>query len=56
MPDTPGIKKVNPEGNDLFSKVAALIADARRQVAATVNLTMVHTYFEVGRMIVEDEQ
>jgi predicted nuclease of restriction endonuclease-like (RecB) superfamily len=25
-------------------------------VAATVNLTMVHTYFEVGRMIVEHEQ
>ena len=25
-------------------------------VATTVNLTMVHTYFEIGRMIIEDEQ
>lgn len=56
MPDTPEIKKANLENANLFNKVAALIADARRQVAATVNLTMVHTYFEIGRMIVEDEQ
>ena len=40
----------------LFSKVAALIELARRTVITTVNLTMVHTYFEIGRMIVEDEQ
>ena len=40
----------------LFSKIAGLIELARRTVAATVNLTMVHTYFEVGRLIVEEEQ
>lgn len=42
--------------NPLYSKVAALLEQARKQVASTVNLTMVHTYFEIGRMIVEDEQ
>lgn len=42
--------------NQLYSKVAELIELARRKVASVVNLTMVHTYFEVGRMIVEDEQ
>jgi len=40
----------------LYHQIAALIETARQQVAATVNLAMVHTYFEVGRMIVEDEQ
>jgi len=42
--------------NLLFSKIAGLIELARKTVATAVNLTMVHTYFEVGRMIVEDEQ
>ena len=42
--------------NLLFSKIAEMIELARRNVASVVNLTMVHTYFEVGRMIVEDEQ
>lgn len=41
---------------NLFEKIADLIESARQQVATTVNLAMVHTYFEVGRMIVEDEQ
>ncbi len=40
----------------LFDKIAALIQQARQTVAAAANLAMVHTYFEVGRMIVEDEQ
>lgn len=40
----------------LYDKVALLIEQARKQVATTVNLIIVHTYFEIGRMIVEDEQ
>lgn len=52
------IDKTDGKSNDnqLFSKVAELIEIARKKVATTVNLTMVHTYFEIGRMIVEDEQ
>ena len=46
----------NSNDNQLFSKIAELIELARKKVATTVNLTMVHTYFEIGRMIVEDEQ
>jgi DUF1016 N-terminal domain len=41
---------------ELFNKIVALIETARQKVATTVNLAMVYTYFEVGRMIVEDEQ
>ncbi len=40
----------------LYARVANLIEQARKQVATTVNLAMVYTYFEIGRMIVEDEQ
>ena len=44
------------ENNKLYSRIADLIEHARQKVASVVNLTMVHTYFEIGRMIVEDEQ
>lgn len=47
---------MNEIENPLYSKVAALLEQARKQVANAVNLTMVHTYFEIGRTIVEDEQ
>ena len=40
----------------LFTKIAELIETARQKVATTVNLAMVYTYFEIGRMIIEDEQ
>ncbi len=40
----------------LYEKISGLIATARQQVATTINLTMVYTYFEIGRTIVEDEQ
>ena len=40
----------------LFQQVAALLQNARQQVLRTVNSTMTFTYFEIGRMIVEEEQ
>ncbi len=40
----------------LFTQVVALLQNARQQVLRTVNSTMVYTYFEIGRMIVEEEQ
>lgn len=41
---------------DFYNKVANLLKDARRSVVQTVNKAMVYTYFEIGRMIVEEEQ
>lgn len=40
----------------LFQQVVELLQNARQQVLPTVNTTMVCTYFEIGRMIVEEEQ
>ena len=40
----------------LFQQVVELLQNARHQVLRTVNATMVCTYFEIGRIIVEEEQ
>ena len=40
----------------LFQQVVALLQNDRQEVLGTVNATMTYTYFEIGRMIVADEQ
>lgn len=47
---------MNSIENPLYEKISYLLELARKQVATIVNVTMVHTYFEIGRTIVEDEQ
>lgn len=42
--------------NQLANRVLELLISARTKVVQTVNHTMVLTYFEIGRMIVEEEQ
>tara|TARA_R110002074_G_scaffold248332_4_gene420301 strand:- start:66 stop:1106 length:1041 start_codon:yes stop_codon:yes gene_type:complete len=39
-----------------YKKVVDLLKEARKSVVQTINKTMVYTYFEIGRMIVEEEQ
>lgn len=46
----------NLQNKILFQQVVELLQNARQQVLRTVNSTMVCTYFEIGRMIVEEEQ
>lgn len=41
---------------EIFQQVVELLQQARQQVLRTVNSTMVYTYFEIGRIIVEEEQ
>ncbi len=40
----------------LLKNISALLENARNKVVVAVNQTIVLTYFEIGRMIVEDEQ
>lgn len=40
---------------DFYNKFAELLKNARRKVVQTVT-TMVYTYFEIGRIIIEEEQ
>jgi predicted nuclease of restriction endonuclease-like (RecB) superfamily len=49
------IKIAKPSG-EFFDSVAALIEQARAHVGRTADRTMCVTYFEIGRMIVEEEQ
>jgi predicted GNAT family N-acyltransferase len=44
------------QNHSFYSQIIDLLQSARRQVVNTVNKTMVLTYFEIGRMIVEEEQ
>lgn len=47
---------INTSSNDLVRKVSNLLNEARQNVVQTINHTMVLTYYEIGRMIVEEEQ
>jgi len=50
-------KMVIPESNSqLFGKIADLLNESRKFVVKSVNQKIVLTYFEVGKLIVEDEQ
>ncbi len=41
---------------DFYNRIAELLRNARKTVVQAVNKTMVYTYFEIGRTIVEEEQ
>ena len=41
---------------DLAERIEQLIADVRERTVTAVNTAMVYTYYEIGRIIVEDEQ
>lgn len=41
--------------NDIYKQIAELIIESRKQVRTAVNTTMVITYWNIGRIIVEDE-
>ena len=44
------------DSSQLAEQIARLIENAKRHIAAQVNSTMVYTYYEIGRLIVEYEQ
>ena len=56
MDENDNIIPENIQNTNLFQQVIDLLQNAREQVLHTVNSTMTHTYFEIGRMIVEEEQ
>ena len=44
------------ESVELYQRIAAVLHEARMHLVRTVNSAVVRTYWEVGRIIVEDEQ
>ena len=45
-----------PTNTKFYSKIVDLLQFARNKVVRTVNQTMVLTYFEIGKMLIEEEQ
>jgi predicted nuclease of restriction endonuclease-like (RecB) superfamily len=41
---------------DLAERIEQLIAEAKKRTISAVNTAIVYTYYEIGKMIVEDEQ
>lgn len=48
--------ELSKSDNQLFGKIAGLLNDARKFIVKNVNQTIVLTYFEIGKLIVEEEQ
>jgi predicted GNAT family N-acyltransferase len=44
------------EYGSLFRDIAEIIKESRKQVQQTVNLAMVESYWQIGRLIIEHEQ
>ena len=42
--------------SDFLKNVSDVLLRAQKNAKTAVNLSMVYAYFEIGRMIVEDEQ
>lgn len=49
-------KLTNDNNHYLFLQIKDLIAKSKNHILTQVNTTITKTYFEIGRMIVEDEQ
>src|SRR5690606_22765467 len=50
------MKNSKPSNTKFFSQIIDLLQSARSSIVRTINQTMVQTYYEVGKMIVEEEQ
>lgn len=51
MPDS-----IKNKSDELYFQIASVLSKSRQFVVSTVNTTMVRSYFEIGRIIVENEQ
>ena len=50
------MSEIKKENTNFYNKVVELLKQARNSVVRTINKTMVYTYFEIGKIIVEEEQ
>lgn len=49
-------KEITSIDQDFLKNVSEVLENARKNVKTAVNLSMVYAYYEIGRMIVEEEQ
>lgn len=48
-----GVSSINPK---FLENISEVLVQARKNAKTAVNLSMVYAYYEIGRMIVEEEQ
>ena len=46
----------NKDLSNFYHQVSEVIFEAKKSISKHINLRMVYTYFEIGKMIVEQEQ
>jgi len=49
------MKQIN-KSNSLYDSIKSLIEESKAQIVRKVNTAIILTYYEIGRMIVKDEQ
>ena len=49
-------RSVKTRKSSLAERIITLVEEAKRKVVSAVNVALVYTYYEVWRMIVEEEQ
>lgn len=47
---------MHPLSSNLYSSVKHLIENAKNKIVRNINMTMIMTYYQIGEIIVEDEQ
>ena len=50
------VNQLTPNSEALFANIRTLLNQSRKQVVQAVNSAMVQTYWQIGQLIVEDEQ
>lgn len=50
------MSEITHSNEDFYSKISEILKSARNKVVQSINTTIVETYFEIGRLIVEEEQ
>ena len=48
--------EINSISPKFLENISEVLAQARKNAKTAVNLSMVYAYYEIGRMIVEEEQ
>lgn len=49
-------RKIENLNHSLYDAIARTIAEARKTVYKSTNTILLKTYWEIGRLIIEDEQ
>lgn len=50
------MNQISNKNNNIFTEIKQIIFEARNNLASVVNVELLKVYWQIGRIIVEDEQ